>query len=503
MFLWSCQELPLIRAPFEGIENDIHRLTFDVSKGGVLSLPNGTRISVPPDAFVNAEGAQVSGEVNLSYTEMQDMASILISGIPLNLGEGKDMDVMESAVMFDIRADQNGQPLRLAEGKSIGTTISSDKSDSAYNLYRLNEQGGSWDYLDNIAPEPNPVLVSARQRMESANGSVGEMDLSNCIAFNYLEYIDVWKKPKDNLFNYYTYTDYPNLNTLKGLVREKLKGYGAGYVDAYCYESVKYEGRSYPIPMILWEPEKPLADNAYKLKGVSLDVKKVKGGRYVFSLQRYKSGQYADNGKWIKGKWITLYSFYARPKMPLASLYANPMKEWTATYDSLLQEIEAQKAVAAMQNEVVRNFAINELGIYNYDIIKDEERILVNAEPVMNGESIREGTDFFAVLKGRNSVIRYSPEGLKRFVLYPGQDIYLFKLTKGNQVLQMKGNPLAGLDLQFLGNKESPEIEIEFEKSDYRINTAEDVEDFIAEVTGTEPDAIVMRMRSVSYSKAP
>ena len=133
-----------------------------------------------------------------------------------------------------------------------------------------------------------------------------------------------------------------------------------------------------------------------------------------------------------------------------------------------------------MQNEVVRNFEISDLGIYNYDIIKDEERVIVSAQPVMDGKSISEGADFFAILKGRNSVIRYTSQSLNRFVLYPGQEIYIFKLTEGNKVLQMKGNPLAGLDLKALGQQKHPTHTIDFEISDIEISSPEDVAAFVA-----------------------
>ncbi len=75
LFLWSCHEIPLIRAPFQGIENNIHQLTFDNSSGGTLALGNGTKITVPPNAFVYTDGKSVTGEVTLAYTEMQDLSS--------------------------------------------------------------------------------------------------------------------------------------------------------------------------------------------------------------------------------------------------------------------------------------------------------------------------------------------------------------------------------------------------------------------------------------------
>lgn len=491
LLLWSCQEMPLIRAPFKGIENKAYQLTFDVSQGGILALPNGTKIEVPPNAFVTTEGTTVSGEVNVSYTEMQDVASILISGIPLNLGEGKEMEVMESAVMFDLRANQNGQPLNLAQGKSIETTISSNQRDSAYNLYRLDEGNKSWNYLDNVLPQTNTALLAAREKIENASQSAEELNLSNCVAFNYLEYIDVEKKPKDNLFNYYEYHNQPSQNTLKRLISEKIKGYGARFVDGSNWNFIKMKGKSYPIPMILWELEKPLPDGAYEVRNTSLKSTKLKNGRYLFDLTRYQPGNYKSGEPYKPGKWITLYSFIATPRMPLAELYGNPIKEWTASYDSLLREIEDQKAIAATQNEVVRSFAISELGIYNYDIIKDEQRVFVSANPVMDGQSIREGADFFAILKGRNSVIRYSSDGLDKFVLYPDQEVYLFKLIKGNQVLQMKGNPLADLNLEQLRQQENATLTIDFEKSAFEIQSAEDVSEFVAKVTGTVQSEVI------------
>ena len=459
-------------------------MTFDAGAGGTLSVGNGTHLKVPANAFVDAAGAPVTGDVTLSYTEMQDVASILISGIPLNLGEGKDMQVMESAVMFDLSAAQGDEELQLGAGKSIETVISSNQGDPAYNLYRLDEGKRSWDYLDNIAPEENPDLLQANQNMEDASASAEALDVSKCVVFNYLEFIDVEKVPRDKLFNYYTYDDYPNINTMKRLISTKINGYGARFVDGYNWEFIKIGGKTYPIPMVLWELEKPLPEGAFKVRNTSMISKRLKGDRYLFQLRNYVIPKRKPGKPYKSGKWVVLYSFIAKPRMPLAELYANPIREWSVAYDSLLQEVEDQKAIAAIQNQVVRSFAINELGIYNYDVIKDEERIFVNAEPVMNGESIKDGTDFYAIMKGRNAVVRYSSYSLNKFVLYPGQSMYLFRLTEGNKILQMKGDPISGLDLKALAAEESPELTIEFEESDFVVESAGDVSKFIDQVTG-------------------
>jgi len=92
----------------------------DAHKGGVYEYGNGSKITVPARAFVYEDGSEVTGEVELKYREFHDF------------------------VDFFLHAEQNGRPLRINSGKDIDVQLASDiqvdGNESAYNLYRFENQ---------------------------------------------------------------------------------------------------------------------------------------------------------------------------------------------------------------------------------------------------------------------------------------------------------------------------------------------------------------------------
>jgi hypothetical protein len=119
----------------------------DASKGGSIAPESGTRISVPPDAFVDETGEKVSGEVQIDYREFRDPVDMIFSGIPMTYDSGGKVNEFQSAGMFEITASQQGKQVYLAQDKTLKVDFVSNDSSTAYNLYVLDEKKGTWDYL--------------------------------------------------------------------------------------------------------------------------------------------------------------------------------------------------------------------------------------------------------------------------------------------------------------------------------------------------------------------
>lgn len=139
---------PLVNPAVSGIEIAPDVYTVNTLTGTVLEYGSGTRIIVPPMAFVDACGNPVAGNVDITYREFRDQLDVVLSGIPMDYDSGGVEGKFESAGMFDIEASQNGEEVFLAEDKQIDMKFAVTDTASDINFYRLDESSG-WQYLEN------------------------------------------------------------------------------------------------------------------------------------------------------------------------------------------------------------------------------------------------------------------------------------------------------------------------------------------------------------------
>ncbi len=143
-----------------GCQSDV----FEEDKGAQINYASGAKVIVPADAFVDKNGEPVTGKVKLEFAEINDAASVIASGLPMCIEQDGEIGYFESGGMFEINANQNGEPLRLAEGKRIEIQTMSDKPGD-FNFYEFNEANGKWveqnktQLAATTQPNQPPVLL--------------------------------------------------------------------------------------------------------------------------------------------------------------------------------------------------------------------------------------------------------------------------------------------------------------------------------------------------------
>jgi hypothetical protein len=138
---------PLVKPPFVGL--DVRRNLYQIhaQNGGRFMYPSGTQVLIPRNAFVDAQGNPVNGNVTIDYREFRDQVDILVSGIPMKYDSAGKVGDFESAGMFEMNASVNGQEVFLAEGKSIGVEFAVVDTAGSYNFYELDPKKG-WVYKE-------------------------------------------------------------------------------------------------------------------------------------------------------------------------------------------------------------------------------------------------------------------------------------------------------------------------------------------------------------------
>ena len=493
----ACSPNPaFIRAPFEGVTNNVAEKELDVSEGGVLAIGNGTEIHVPADAFVDTEGNPVTGKVKLSYTDLSDPASMIISGIPLNFGIKENPSVMESAGMFDLSATANGNELELASGKSIRTVISSNAEGDKYDFFQLNAEGKTWDKLGEVQPTINPAIDELNTSLAEKNNASETFDMEYCFAFNYAYDLDIYldedkDKLKDKRFNYYTWDTAPATKTLEKVLKTKLAAYGiSSMLKERVWEEVSWGGQMYNPNLLVWKSERAIPNWIVNSKEYHwTKLKKQRGDRYKLQFLRHL---YKDN-VW---KEVVDFTTYVTPKIALEELYSGTAEARSEEYDILLSQMEKEKEILAAQNKVLREFNISKMGVYNYDYIKEEERLLVQAELYVDGvKSEGQLTDLFVVVKGENAVLRYSASELERFVIYPEQELFAFMVAEGNAIVMQQENALADIDFNSFGKSPDQKLRIDLQSTDYVINEPIDLTIFLDKEVNEAYTEVIVSMR--------
>ena len=80
-----------------------------------FTTEKGNEIIFPARAFVDGSGNAVTGNVDISVTEITNVSEMILSGMMTNSDQGP----LSSQGEFNIEVSQNGQPLELAEGSTF------------------------------------------------------------------------------------------------------------------------------------------------------------------------------------------------------------------------------------------------------------------------------------------------------------------------------------------------------------------------------------------------
>ena len=107
----------------------------------------GSKIIIPKKAFVNKQGQDIVGDVEIKYREFHNQADIIASGIPMTYDSAGVQSTLESAGMIDIKGYQNGEPVFINPKKQITIEFQSEHLADKYNMYELDTVAKNWTYL--------------------------------------------------------------------------------------------------------------------------------------------------------------------------------------------------------------------------------------------------------------------------------------------------------------------------------------------------------------------
>lgn len=155
-----------IKPPVPSLDVPFVTQSLKATKGMDWKLPGGTRLVIPANAFVFADGTPATGNIDLRYREFRNVADIVRSGIPMEYDSAGQTQSFSSAGMMELRGSCEGREVEIAPGKTIQVELASQRP-GLFNLYAFDEKAGNWQNLQNNLTEANKPADKAGAQVSS------------------------------------------------------------------------------------------------------------------------------------------------------------------------------------------------------------------------------------------------------------------------------------------------------------------------------------------------
>jgi len=164
------EDTPCVNPPIKKLDIQSNSYYCENEEGGEFQHSSGSIIKIPENTFVDKNGNSLGGEIELRYREFHDPVDFLLSGTPMTYDSAGTEYTFESAGMVEVYGYQNGQPVEIADGKSIRIEMNPKDGSSRFNLYELDTASGDWTY------KGKPELV-----FKDVDESTGDVSVPNNI----------------------------------------------------------------------------------------------------------------------------------------------------------------------------------------------------------------------------------------------------------------------------------------------------------------------------------
>ncbi len=276
--------------------------TINTAKQNIITGKNGTSFTIPPNSLVDENGKAIEGQVTISISEFLNPADAAFN----NLTTLSNEKMLESGGMFTIKANINGQELKLKEGTNVEVLMPTINMQNGMNLYTAvtnNEGIKEWKPTTvPFTPKEKKKIVLPFVKLDSKyfkslKVEINEVEDSIAYKYNlpkpYYKPGNIGPIPKyalpnpDIEFSWFERTFYP-----KSLLEKKLN-------TLIENNKIKFENR---MKMYVLKKEKYEQNLAkYKLDSINFEVKEKE------KLMEWANKQYSINQqlieKFYKMKW--------------------------------------------------------------------------------------------------------------------------------------------------------------------------------------------------------
>ncbi len=311
------KQIGVIDAPFDSCEIPLTEFKMEKNKKTTIELASGTEIEIPKGCFEDQNGNPVEENITIAYREFHSVAEIMASGINMTYDGGD----FESAGMFEIRAFAKDEELKLRKDKTISIKLASFK-EGDFDAFYMDETTSNWQILPKNRIERNRKKAEKLAKLDTEEDSLGNVCKDEPQPYN----------PKENFIDLnYDFTNYPELELFHGAQWELVgdsadnKGFDSDHLT-YTEMEINRTDECGVFELSLWKKGRvPILDETKSYR-----IAPVWGGK---ALDRAK-----------KNFKTRMVDFRAQQK-----------------------QIQVERKIARQEADLLRNFEISKMGIFNCD----------------------------------------------------------------------------------------------------------------------------------------
>lgn len=147
----------------------------DASMGGVMELSGSkSRIHIPGGILTDQQGNPVTGMVDIKYNEYRNAAEMAYLQIPMVFSENGKNYTFNSAGMFEIRAYQNGEELKMKPGTAFEIDYNTTGAQDSAFIFTLDKKSGPWTRVEPIRYS-TPETIAQQDTVTTVNQDKGQV----------------------------------------------------------------------------------------------------------------------------------------------------------------------------------------------------------------------------------------------------------------------------------------------------------------------------------------
>jgi len=170
-----------IKPALPGVNVEYSSYTVQSGLADTIEVASGSRIIIPPCPFVDKNGNELKGEVEIKYREFRDGVDFAISGIPMTYDSAGKKFVFESAGMFEIQGYVGGNAIQVNPACPVSVEMVPVVQDGKYNAYYLDTVKKNWEFIGKPVAvsdaKPEELIASVERSVADTIG--GEVWFSN------------------------------------------------------------------------------------------------------------------------------------------------------------------------------------------------------------------------------------------------------------------------------------------------------------------------------------
>ncbi len=443
-------EPPLIQPPIPSLVQAFETREFDVAKGVVWRFANGTKITIPPNALIRPDSTVHIGKAIVKFRDYHTASDVFLSGIPMNYAEdGRESGNMQTAGMFELRVEAEGQPLLLNDGEKAKVQLATQIGGKGYDAYYLDEAEKKWTYLEPNKARVNQKKKQLRKVVEEIRPGIPFPLNRQYFTLDYNTLRDIYFKDNLKLFD-------------DVLLKQQLESYGLDWLNSESFDGVVYNGVKKPAALMVW---KRVGQDEFPdfVENSQSKFFPIGNNQYQMRIINKENTDSVD----LKVELV----------MPLKYLFQLSPEEWANDYQLALNKFKKEEKRMKLMSDFMRNLDVSNFGIYNYDrIMKEDEAVLLLAQFDFRqqfDENVSQPDIYYVPGTGR-AVVKYPQSQWDEFPLMPDKQGLLFSLLPDNELVVYDRTSYAKIDFEPLRGKDSPSYKFEM-KYLKKIKTHEDI----------------------------